>query len=103
MTFGYLNHPLYEEEVAFYSDLYVTRSLEAIPGVEGALHLGGFYIVGWKDGRVEQVPVADVRVYPHGDRLMLVFPGMSVYDTSLPVPNDPKLQAKIDIFKKSNR
>jgi hypothetical protein len=84
----------YEKEVAFFSQTYVRRNVKPGPGIEGVVSkVEGFFIVGWKDGRVTKVPVEEVRMVaqevPMGNNkaetaFCYVFPGMTVYDKSLP-------------------
>ena len=93
----------YRDKVAFYSLLYTRSHLEVIPGIEGVNHFEGFYIVAWKDGRVEKVPVADVRLYPKSDYFITVFPGMDQYDASLPGLGDPHIEEKIAAYKLAQR
>lgn len=84
-TWSTCPQPAYQDEVAFVCSLYTWRELEVVPGIEGRLHMSGFYIVGWKDGRVERVPVEDARQYPvAGGSTITIFPGMSEYDPALP-------------------
>lgn len=94
-------------EVAFYSNLYVWNEFERIPGIEGKLHVSGFYIVGYRDGRVEKVPVGQTRLYPiTNDQLLTVFPGMSEYDPNLPKWGTPFTSERVrEILadRKSNR
>lgn len=84
-SFYHCKHPIYDE-VAFYCDLYARLNLHIVPGIEGENHPTGFFIVGWKDGRVTQVPVAEARLFDIGaQRSKLVFPGMGEYSATLPV------------------
>ena len=87
---------IYRAKVAFYIDLYIRKNLEVVPGIEGVLHVEGFYIVGWKDGRIERVPWDQVRLYPSGPGFKDVFPGMDEYDPELPRINDPDAVGKVD-------
>lgn len=93
--------PVYQDEVAFFSMLYIWRNMEVIPGIEGRLHVSGSYIVGWKDGRVEAIPVSDVRLIPaeESQTYNMVFPGMDVYDPDLPREGDPEFSEKIAQYK----
>jgi hypothetical protein len=78
-------HPEYDE-VAFVCSTFVDRELTVVPGKEGTLTVTGYYIVAWKDGRVEKVQVADLRLLeiPAAERTWLtVFPGMDEYDPDL--------------------
>lgn len=92
--------PEFENEVAFYSMLYTWRSMDVVPGVEGRLAVTGSYIVGWKDGRVESVPVDDVRLCPsEDDTFVCVFPGMEAYNPDLPREGDPEFDQKVARYK----
>lgn len=75
------------DELAFYSNTFVKQSpLKLVPGKEGEVTVNGFFIVGWKDGRIETVDVADARLYPlPGEHhvWVVVFPGMDEYSTRL--------------------
>lgn len=89
-TWGHDERSEYADEVAFYSTLYTWYDFEPIPGIEGRLHVSGFIIVAWKDGRVERVPMEDVRLYPvEGRKSIMVFPGMKEYDPNLPTWGQP--------------
>lgn len=91
----------YHDDVAFYSNIYTWRAMERVPGIEGTLQISGHYIVGYKDGRVEAVPVGDVRLYPtqESGTKIYVFPGMSEYDAELPGIGDPETVEKLAAFK----
>ncbi|MEQ1935986.1 MAG: hypothetical protein ABL962_19200 [Fimbriimonadaceae bacterium] len=89
----------YQDEVAFYSNIYTWEDFTVIPGIEGRLHISGFYIVAWKDGRVERVPVEDTRLYPVAkDRLITVFPGMSEYRADLPKRGSTDISERVAAF-----
>lgn len=96
-TWAPCTQPEYQNEVAFFSQLYTWREFNRVPGIEGRLKVTGSYIVGWKDGRVETVPVSDVRLYPssQADTYLYVFPGMDEYDADLPRDGDPDFSAKL--------
>jgi hypothetical protein len=90
----------YADEVAFFTSLYTWEEFEVIPGIEGKLHVSGFYIVAWKDGRVERVPATDARMYPvETGSWIVVFPGMSEYDAELPVWGSSDISEKTKKFK----
>jgi hypothetical protein len=86
------NIPVYHDEIAFYSNLYVWMEMKPSSGLEGkSLQLSGFYIVGWKNGEVTRVPTDEVRVlYSASGSGVNVFPGMSEFSTDLPLVNDAK-------------
>lgn len=77
-----------ENEVAFYSPLYVRENFRVVQGLEATKSPEGFFIVGWKNGKVTQVPVAGARSYVWGQgggrRGHVVFPGMAVYNAAMP-------------------
>ncbi len=75
---------IFKGQVAFYSDLYVHRTFVVTPPTEGRATYTGFLIVGWMDGRVEQVPLAKVGLYQTGsNEWQSVFPGMREYSDDL--------------------
>jgi hypothetical protein len=78
------NRPLYEE-VSFFCNTFVTTKVTIVKGEEGRSSTTGFWIVGWKDGRVTTVNVKDVRLLPyeHESGWAIVFPGMDEYDEGL--------------------
>ena len=76
---------VYEGQVAFFSLLYVRRNFRVVKGIEGIATYEGFMIAGWRDGRVEKVPVDQVRLLAVGDMSAFVFPGMRQYSADLPL------------------
>jgi hypothetical protein len=78
------------EDVAVICDTYVRKNITAQRGGTSSQAPTGFFIVGFKDGRVEKVPVEQVRVkeYPMEGastrRIGLLFPGTKGYDPNLP-------------------
>lgn len=80
----------YEGEVAFYSSTYVRHNFSSNSAMpEGiATAPSGFFVVGFTDGRVMQVPVGDVRMLWDTQNShhvgKYVFPGMSSYSPGLP-------------------
>lgn len=84
LPLGSSSTQIYDGQVATYTDLFVRRTLTKIVGKEGVLKTEGFFIVGWVDGRVEKIPVEQIRLLPDGDEMWRwVFPGMRQYRTSL--------------------
>lgn len=82
-SFCFPDDPLFRN-VAFYSTLYTTRG-------SGHENTHGFYIVGYRDGRVEQVPVSNIRLLPrHGSHGVWdeVWPGIKGYSDSLTLMGD---------------
>jgi hypothetical protein len=74
------------DELAFFSNTFVRQSAQIVPGQEAEVTVTGFFIVGWKDGRVNTVDVADVRLFPlpNQDQVWIwVFPGMDEYASGL--------------------
>jgi len=78
------NRPLYDE-VSFFCSTFVSTKVTIVKGEEGRGTRTGFYIVGWKDGRVTTVNVKDVRLLPKENESgwAIVFPGMDEYDDGL--------------------
>ncbi len=78
------NEPVYKD-VACYTDLYARVNPTYYRGDRVKFKPEGFYIVGWKDGRVTKVPIGDVRWNPGvKEKVALSFPGMPNYDPSGP-------------------
>lgn len=76
----------YYPEVAFFTDLYVRKGLKVVKGSEGNATAEGFYVVGWRDGRVTLVPLPDVRLLKvNSEESIVVFPGMKAYNAELPL------------------
>lgn len=84
-----ISKPPYED-VAVICDTYVRKNIVARRGGGSSQTPSGFFIVGFKDGRVEKIPVGKVRVKEYRvegastRRIGLVFPGTREYDASLP-------------------
>lgn len=78
------------EDIAIICDTYVRKNITAKRSGESSQAPSGFFIVGFKDGRVEKIPVDKVRVkeYPRpgssNRRIGLLFPGTKEYDPNLP-------------------
>ncbi len=79
------NAPEYER-IAFYTGVYARFNRSYYQGDRSQSHPSGYYIVGWKDGRIEKVPTMKVRVFTSRNRRagaqLLCFPGMAEYDTA---------------------
>ncbi len=77
-------------EIAFMTDLYVDLHFKPVRGKEATTSPEGFFIVAWKNGTVEKVPVDRVRMYatihPRTNEpvKVVVFPGMDEYRIDLP-------------------
>lgn len=80
---------VYKDEVAFYTTIYLNTTFHVVPGQEGYPTFEGCVIVGWKDGRVTRVPWQEIRLNPFEDGWVYVFPGMKVYNDSLPRLGEP--------------
>jgi len=78
------NEPVYRD-VACYTSIYARANPTYYSGERVRFKPSGFYIVGWKDGRVTKVPIGDVR-WNKGEKekVALSFPGMPNYDPSGP-------------------
>lgn len=88
-----------EDALAFSTDLYVHLTKEIVPGREANITRSGFYIVGYKDGRVEKVTPDLVRLYPNGKGgFTQLYPGMNRYHEELPGFGDPNLMANVAAF-----
>lgn len=73
---------IYWDSVAFYATLYVRRNIGPGNGPEGIVsHPEGFFIVGWKNGTVNKIPISQVRLkrYPGEKSYAYIFPGMERY------------------------
>lgn len=96
-SFAVPQHTSVYDEVALMSNTFVQKNLKIVKGVEGTMEITGYWIVGWKDGRVTAVDVADVRYVPNPEEensWLYVFPGMDEYDSALTaLPGTRKDQA----------
>ena len=75
------------KEVALYTDLYTRCNLRAYQGDVSVPHPEGFYLVVWKTGQAERIPIKDVRRLATGgpdNEFVYVFPGMESYSATLP-------------------
>lgn len=72
------------DDVAFFTDLYARRNIKYFRGDKSESHPAGFFIVAWKNGKVERVPVSSLRLIPYGNQRILGWPGMPGYSSSLP-------------------
>lgn len=78
------------KNLAFYTDIYVRLNIRHFPNEKNDSRPEGFYLVCWKDGRIQKVPVEKVRILkrPKHDRMqeyLPVFPGMAAYRDNLPM------------------
>lgn len=74
-------------KVAFYTDLYIDPKVSYSSGDVATTEPEGFYLVGYRNGEVRQVPLADARMAPVTGRpntSELVLPGMKAYRKTLP-------------------
>jgi hypothetical protein len=75
----------FSDEIAFQSDLYVRMNPAYKGGDFWSVDPTGFFIVGWRNGLVTQVPVEDARIVERrhpktGETVgFVVFPGMRDY------------------------
>lgn len=76
-------------ELAFFSETFVRKNIKVYPHARGESDPSGVYIIGWKNGRVEQIPWQRVRTYPTDKNggFFLCFPGMPAYREDLPRPS----------------
>lgn len=76
------------EQVAFFTNIYARYNRAYYKGDRSQSHPSGFVIVGWKDGRIEKVPIMQLRRFtssnPDVPGEMVCYPGMAVYDTAKP-------------------
>ncbi|MCW5935715.1 MAG: hypothetical protein KIT11_00205 [Fimbriimonadaceae bacterium] len=75
------DHPVLGE-LAAYTNLYIRSNFQRGEGDEGWTNPEGFYVIAWRDGRVERVPFGTERyvwAYEGEARLYTVFPGMTAY------------------------
>ncbi len=85
--FKYLQDPEFEP-IAFYTDIYARYNRSYYKGDRSQSHPTGYVIVGWKDGRIEKVPIMQLREFrgsnpnTHGD--LTCYPGMPEYATAKP-------------------
>lgn len=73
----------YLDDVVVFTDIYARKNLRVAKGKEATMSPEGYFIVGWRDGRVTTVPASEVRLYPFGEAELFVFPGMSEYRADL--------------------
>lgn len=71
-------------DVLFFTDLYVDPRVKRGPGDLAIPSPAGFFIVGWRDGRIEKVPIEDIRMLSLGGKQIYCFPGMPQYREDLP-------------------
>lgn len=81
------------KEIAFYTEIYIRWNFRRIGKLGNETFPEGFYLVCWRDGRIQRVPVERARMLArrtidretHYD---VMFPGQPEYRDSLPmVPN----------------
>lgn len=93
-----LRHSLYRGKVAFFAETYTAKNLAYASGDIVTSRPSGFYIVGYSDGQVKQVPVGEVRwmhfVEDGDDVWRHVFPGMPEYAGSDSTPGKKKEASK---------
>ncbi len=74
------------EPIAFYTRIYARYNRAYYKGDRSQSHPTGYVIVGWKDGRIEKIPVTQVRQFRSSNSSIPgeldCYPGMAVYDTA---------------------
>ncbi len=68
-----------QDKIAVYSEVYVRTNTKIFKNDRATFAPSGFFVVGWKDGRVEKVPIGDVRYVKMGKYYTAVFPGMNAW------------------------
>lgn len=76
--------PIYDPEyssVAFYTDLYARRNRSYYKGDKSEAHPTGFFLVMWKDGKLERIPTSKLRMLNNKDgHGVTVWPGLPGYE-----------------------
>ncbi len=73
------------EPIAFYTNIYARYNRSYYKGDRSQSHPTGYVIVGWKDGRIEKVPIMQVRTFvSRNSDVTDCFPGMPEYATAKP-------------------
>lgn len=72
------------KDVLCYTDLYARANRSYYRGDTAKAHPTGYFIVVWKSGKVEKVPVAALRMIATKQGLITAFPGMPGYATGQP-------------------
>ncbi len=75
------------EPIAFYTEVYARFNRSYYKGDRSQSQPTGYFIVGWKDGRIEKVPVMQVRTFVSRDARRdetYCFPGMPEYAAAKP-------------------
>ncbi len=76
------------EPIAFSTDIYARFNRSYYKGDRSLSHPTGYVIVGWKDGRIEKVPITQVRTFVSRNPAMSskkdCYPGMPEYATAKP-------------------
>jgi len=74
------------KEIAFFTDIYVRRNVLRLKDEQTITNPEGFYIVGYRNGEVKQVPLDEVRLIPQSmkPQYLECFPGQAIYDPSWP-------------------
>ena len=88
-SFGlFVSHTnLVNPEIAIVCDLYMRRNSTRYKGGRVAGQASGFFIVGYRDGRVAKVPVEAVRLIANPNKpnsMVKVYPGSRYYRADLP-------------------
>lgn len=75
-----------QSQLVFYCDIYARQNTAIYTESSGQSSPSGYFILGWKDGTVQQVSVASARYVTRADGTrVVVFPGMNGYNATAPV------------------
>lgn len=89
-----MHHHLFDK-VAFYTDLYARRNHKYFKGDKMEANPTGFLIVAWKSGKIERIPVENIRLIRAEGYDTLGFPGLPGYRSDLPMaPSYQKVTRK---------
>lgn len=73
-----------QSQIACFTDVDARQNRSYYNGDTSSAAPSGYFLVAWKNGTVQKVPVSDVRRLPTADGSSVdCFPGMTGYDTSL--------------------
>ena len=86
MTAWFFPSPHLYKDVAFYTDIYCRQNRSYYKGDKSKAKPNGFLIVVWKNGKIEQIPVEQMRLIASEGKRMLGFPGLPGYETGQPDP-----------------
>ncbi|MCW3098498.1 MAG: hypothetical protein JWL77_4116, partial [Chthonomonadaceae bacterium] len=73
-----------QSQIACFSDIYARQNRSYYTGDTASGAPSGYFIVAWKNGTIQKVPVSDVRELPTPDGGTVdCFPGMTGYNPAL--------------------